>query len=1071
MPWKLLKKSVSIRSRLLLLAAVICVAFVVITSSVLFSLNQIKDLSTDVARTQMEEVIVNSGTTRDLSALFSNISMLSFSLGGDGSALQLRERELTESAMQISARADSLPLRQEMDNLSLILADLIGHYRAINQLLISIEHTDRAIIGELSSFERDVSGWLIEITMKGESTQFIDQIISLLAGYRESFLLIGKLHETQKGNFLTPRRITYDSSPIPVIDDLLLRLETLTASTPEVAAYGRRILGLLEQYRLATLELGDRINRLSIASSAMAVQKEKLLEIIGSIDARSNQTSQVLTRELDTIIRSSVITVLVLSVLVILVVAATVLLVIRTSINRPIRKIIDGIEHFRRGELLRRISLRGDDELGTIGNALNNMANDLHVTYSELKESEDKFYQVFENELNALLIFDHQSGLCLDANRVALDLYGYNLAEIKRLSLDELEKDEEAGRPDHDGWVQRYHHRRDGSRFPVEVHTGSFQRQGNKYLFKSVRDMTHQRYLQEYQQKTMSLLEATLESTSEGVLALSRSGEVINFNQKFLEMFRIPEIRLHHAPGRRVLPHILQQLKDRHEFMRMIRSSYQSNENITNEVVELNDGRVFECHSQPQFLDKEIVGRVWNFRDVSEYFKIMVELRDKENRLAHLAHHDPLTGLANRLLFMDRLEHAIRKAQRSKQRLALFFIDLDRFKSINDSLGHMVGDILLKSFSERLTGTTRQIDTIARLGGDEFTLILDSVNGAQEAAVVARKILETLKEPFQANEHQFYVTSSIGISFYPEDGSDAETLLRNADAAMYRSKDEGRNTFHFYTEDMTTQALERVQMESSLREALEQDQFEVWYQPQYQLVSGELIGAEALVRWKHPDQGLIGPDRFLATAEESGLIAEIDEWVFRDVCRQLARWQSEAVGLDQLRFAVNLSGAQLRHETLPETFAGILEATGCDPCLLELEITEGFIMHQPELSTRILGELRELGLHLSIDDFGTGYSSLSYLKRLPINRLKIDRSFVMDIADDPNDAAIARSIIALGHSMSLEVVAEGIEDQAQEAFLKAEGCDMGQGYLYSRPVPAADLAALLSSGRRLTRAV
>ena len=1054
---------ISISKKLLMLMVLNSLAFVLVATLVLASLFQVKELSTDVATTQMSRVISNSEVTRGLLSAFGDIDQLSFFMDDDGSSLSRAHNRLQLEISQISQATTNLPLKDRLDEISLELDEIISQYLVINQAYNQINRLDRRINVLMSRLDTEVSNQLTNASVEGVDIPHIYRTISLLTGYRRSLLEIDKQNAEMITAFIMPLKTPSDRSAIPAIDNLLLRFGALPAATREISLYQDRIAALVQEYRESTLRMESGIEILSNSLATLAIQKKGILETIELTDEQTNQTVRTLANDLESIIRSSGLSVLLLSLSVMLLLAMIIFKIVKTSINQPLKKIIGGIEELRQGRLLNQIEVNDISEWSTIGEALNKMASDLHLSYSELKDSEDKFYQVFENELNGLLIFDQDSGLCLDANSVALDMYGYNLREIKEIRVKDLEIPLKRikQRDGSDGWINAYHCRRDGRRFPVEVHTGIFQRQGCKYLFKSVRDKTHERHLQRMQKKTLSLLEATLESTGEGILALSKEGNVLNFNNKFSQLFDIPKAQIKGKTGKEILPRVLKLLKDRKHFTTMIRRSNEGAKTITSEVFKLSDGRMFECHSQPQWLGEDIVGRVWNFRDVSEYFTIMDELRDKESRLAHLAHHDPLTGLANRLLFVDRLEHAIQKAKRSRKKLALFFIDLDRFKSINDSLGHMVGDILLKSFAERLTSTVRQMDTIARLGGDEFTLILDSIDSVQDAANVALKILDSLNVPFEANEHSFYVTSSIGISFYPQDGASADVLIRNADAAMYRSKNEGRNTFHFYTEDMTIQAYERVKMEASLRTALDENQFVVYYQPQYDLASGRLMGAEALVRWQHPQHGLIGPDKFLPTAEEAGLIVSVDEWVFTNVCQNIAEMGANDVNLDGIRIAVNLSGGQLTQESLPETFAQIIDRTGCNSKFLELEITEGFIMDQPDLATRILYRLRDLGLQLSIDDFGTGYSSLSYLKQLPINKLKIDRSFVMDIVSDPNDAAIAKSVIALGHSLNLRVVAEGIEDREQELFLKAEGCDMGQGYLYSKPIDAVEFTALL----------
>jgi diguanylate cyclase (GGDEF)-like protein len=440
----------------------------------------------------------------------------------------------------------------------------------------------------------------------------------------------------------------------------------------------------------------------------------------------------------------------------------------------------------------------------------------------------------------------------------------------------------------------------------------------------------------------------------------------------------------------------------------------------------------------------------------------IAERKRAEDNLFHLAHHDPLTELPNRLLFVDRLEHSISKARRFNLQLAVLFIDLDRFKKINDSLGHTVGDKLLRMVAQRFQSCIRNEDTVSRLGGDEFTVIMESLNKPQHATITAQKLIESMAEPFEIEGHKLFITTSIGISLYPQDGNVAEELLRNADSAMYQAKEEGRNTFQFYTSDMTEQAFERILMEANLRRALEKQELVVYYQPQVIIKTREIIGLEALVRWEHPELGLVSPARFIPLAEDNGLIIPIGEYVLASACRQMVAWRKE--GLSPGKVSVNLSGRQLQKKDLLRTISMTLKETSCKPEWLELEVTEGFIMNNPEYSIALLQGIRDLGIELSIDDFGTGYSSLAYLKRLPITKLKIDQSFVRDIPDDPDDEAIARAIVALGDSLNLKVIAEGVENAKQEAFLLREGCTDAQGYYYGHPVPAEDINEMLKVG-------
>lgn len=441
------------------------------------------------------------------------------------------------------------------------------------------------------------------------------------------------------------------------------------------------------------------------------------------------------------------------------------------------------------------------------------------------------------------------------------------------------------------------------------------------------------------------------------------------------------------------------------------------------------------------------------------------QLRDKEIKLHHLAHHDPLTNLPNRLLFIDRLSQSIHQAKRAGTKLALLFIDLDRFKQINDSLGHPVGDGLLKAVASLLGKIIRENDTVSRLGGDEFTIILDAVRNDADAGLVAQSLIQAFETPVDVDGHQLYITVSVGISLYPQDSMTAEALIQNADTAMYRAKDEGRNTFQFYSEYMTSQAYERVFLESDLRRSLQDGAFEIYFQPQLNLHDDALVGIEALLRWHRPEHGMVLPDTFIPVAEDTGLILPIGDWALRQACLQMKIWQNVGLVPKTAKVSVNLSVKQLQQPDLPERILQILADTGLAPNTLDLEITESVIMQHPEKFTDIFHQLRSHGIELSIDDFGTGYSSLGYLKQLPINTLKIDRSFVCDIPDDANDEAIAKAIIALSKSMQLKVVAEGVETEEQADFLRSEGCQIGQGYLYSRPLPPKELEVYLQHSK------
>ena len=543
-----------------------------------------------------------------------------------------------------------------------------------------------------------------------------------------------------------------------------------------------------------------------------------------------------------------------------------------------------------------------------------------------------------------------------------------------------------------------------------------------------------------------------LDSTAEAIFGVDMEGRCTFVNRACLEILGydasddllgqpIHELIHHHrADGREYPPE---------ECLALPRDNPINRRHVDDEVFWRRDGTAIpvEYWSHPVFRNGQQAGAVVTFIDIRQR-------KETEARLEHQAHHDALTGLPNRALFQARLDHAINIAKRYKQNLALLFLDLDGFKHVNDSLGHPAGDELLQAIAVRLSRNLRAVDTLARLGGDEFVVLLEELDSINEAAVVAQNLLELLRQPFTlGNSMEVFSGASLGISLYPNDALDATQLVRNADAALYQAKSQGRNTYCFYTEALTREANARLRLESRLRRALERDEFELYYQPVVATASGQLIGAEALLRWRTARGRLMLPGEFIPLAEETGLIRPIGDWMLREACRQFRAWLDE--GMPAIRLALNLSARQFEQRELAGRMAEILEETGMPGYLLELEITESAIMVHGEQAETTLAALKRLGLSLAIDDFGTGYSSLSYLKRFAVDKLKIDRSFIQDIPQDENDVEIAASIIAMAKNLKLQVQAEGVENEAQLAFLQIHACDAWQGNHYSPPLPAA----------------
>ncbi len=675
--------------------------------------------------------------------------------------------------------------------------------------------------------------------------------------------------------------------------------------------------------------------------------------------------------------------------------------------------------------------------------------------------------------------------------------------------------------------------------------------------------------------RSSSVLRATIESTADGLLVTDESGKVLCHNQLYMDMWPIPPELMETARHLPLIQYCVSFLKDPHQFVLSTQEIYLAWPPESFDVLQFNDGRVFERYTKVRFVEGLNVGRVWSFRDITERrraesykaqlaaivessndaiivkdlngiitnwnsgaerifgyraseiigcsisllippdrleeeSKIMklvkrgkltdhfetvrwgkgdkpidvsvtispvknsegkiigaskiardiTQRKGSQERIQYLAHYDSLTGLPNRTLLADRMKIAIGNAARYSKRLALLFVDLDRFKLVNDSLGHEIGDKLLKVAAERMQSTIRHIDTISRLGGDEFIVLLSQIVAAEDAARVAEKLIAAVSEPYRIEEHELLLTASVGISIYPESGTEANSLLRNADTSMYSAKESGRNRYRFYSEDLTSRVTERLSLERDLRGAIERDEIFVVYQPQIELATRRVIGAEALMRWRHPGRGLVLPASFIPVAEDSGLILPLGEHILRESC-VLARQWYHRYGFD-VGIAVNISAVQFRQKDFTEVVLRVLADTGISPSCLELEVTESVVMQGVESAIEKMRILGAHGIKIAIDDFGTGYSSLSYLRQFHVDRLKIDQSFIDDLPDSTDAEAIIRAIVAMGRSLGLHVIAEGVETEVQAQFLQSIECDESQGYLYAKPMMARDFEAWLT---------
>ncbi len=692
---------------------------------------------------------------------------------------------------------------------------------------------------------------------------------------------------------------------------------------------------------------------------------------------------------------------------------------------------------------------------------------------TELHNSENKYRVLFEDSADANWLMDENGFLA--CNAAALQMFGYTSGTEMLHPSDISPPNQPDGKSSRVvaeekiaaaflNGTERFewlHKRKNGNVFPTEVCLTALTLSGRPRLLATVRDITERKSAEETLLFRTALLEAQSETTIDGILVVDESDHIVLANKQFGLQFGIPDDILRTKDDHIVLNYLVAKIEDSEAFVKRVRYLYAHRNEKSRDELALKNGTIFDRYTAPLIDSRgQYRGRIWYFRDITVR-------RVAEQRVQYLAYYDDLTGLANRTLLQDRLAKAVADARRQKYNVALLFLDLDRFKDINDSLGHSVGDLLLQEVAERLKRWGREQDTISRLGGDEFLVMLPHVVDVPDAAVAAERLMDVIDAAFEIQGHSLHVHCSLGISIFPGHGEDGETLIKNADAAMYSAKRSGRNNFRFFTEDLNTQAMERLSLENGLRSALTREELFLMYQPQMDIATGRIIGLEALLRWQHPTLGLVPPDKFIRIAENSGLILPIGEWVLRTACSQARKWQED--GLPAVTVAVNVSAIQFRQEGFCALVRRVLHETGLAPKYLELEITESLLLANAELMLSVVWELRDMGVTLAIDDFGTGYSSFNYLRQFRVSKLKIDRSFIRDVAVNSDAAVITTAIISMAKSLHLKVIAEGVEDEAQMSFLRDRQCDEIQGYYFSKPLSVDKVADKLRGIPNLKR--
>jgi len=678
-----------------------------------------------------------------------------------------------------------------------------------------------------------------------------------------------------------------------------------------------------------------------------------------------------------------------------------------------------------------------------------------------LLESESRVREFFEKSADAIILL--RDGLFHEFNPAALRLFGYGTRQsgLKgavpyrispqyqpdgRLSQEKMEEMHAIALAKGSHRFEWQYCTRDKCTFWGEVTVTALKLDGASLMYAVVRDITDRKRAEQ----ALRLSAQVFENCHEGIIILDAQWRVVSVNAAFTAMtgFGEQDVVGAEEPSLRSSEHDP-------ACTDVIRDAVSRNDYWQGEVW----GRRRNGESFPAWTSISVVRngdhRIANF--IAMFYDIS-ERRASEERIRHLSEHDFLTGLPNRVLLLDRLQQAMTAARRNRSKLAVLFLDLDHFKNINDTLGHHIGDRLLQAVAERLKKCVRGNDTVSRQGGDEFVVMLPEIGGIEQVAHIAANILQTARLPYHIEEHVLTITTCVGISMYPDDGQDMETLIRNADTAMYHAKEHGRNSYQFFNHDMNVRIVARLTLESQLKVALEQEQFFLEYQPEIDIASGRVVGVEALLRWRHPDAGLLLPKNFLEVAEACGLIVPIGDWVMLTACRQARSWHDQGM---PVMMGVNLSVSQFRQKNFVQKVRDVLLQTGLAPQYMELEITESVLIDNADCAMDTMHALRAMGVLLAVDDFGTGYSSLSYLKHFPVDKLKIDQSFIHDLMEDANDAAIIRAILIMAKSLKLKVIAEGVETTGQLDFLRSQGCDEFQGNYFTKPVLAADMPHFL----------
>ncbi|MCG8055853.1 MAG: EAL domain-containing protein [Candidatus Thiodiazotropha endolucinida] len=1044
------------------------VIFIVIISLSLIvlerTLHTTYELVKEVADTRLNELTATSKKTRQLAAISSDINRLTRTYSISNS-LDEEGRQISEDLSLISEDIDNQLLSEKLESYSSAFDRFLIYAKNLRQLQGDFQLLFVSAEEEITLLENLISSWMIESALQGTDIDYYDQLLSLITGYRESFLIIDK----KKTEYITASDPdNYESSDLyNELYSLHLRLQTITASMPEVAVHGRKLAQYVQQYKNHVKALKKELTSLLNVLQQLADSESSLHQLVSQSEREAALSAEQIKDEIDLLFIDVLARMGMFMLIMVLMIIGTMYYMLRLHIEKPLKTLTGVVSDIGADHLDKAIILGRDDEWKIIENALNEMSRKLAKSYAELQVSQAS-YQALVNNVPGI-VYSCQN----DSNRTMeylsdefCDLTGYDTSEVlnnREISYSEIIHPEDRrevennvikavqqGRP----FTLEYRIiKRDGEvRWVFEQGRAiEYLSDSDKTLNGIILDVTQQKQLMDALAESETRYRLLLEHTTEGIFGFDENGVTTFINQAASEMLGYKADEIVGSNNHHLIHHSMPDgTAIAEEECCMMRPIKDGNEyHVEDEVLWKKSGEPFpvEYWSAPIWGSGKVIGSVVSFHDISER-------KRSEQNMQHLAYHDLMTGLPNRVMFNMELKQVLAQYRRRDELFAVHLLDLDHFKEVNDRLGHPMGDKLLKLVAQRLLQAIRETDVLSRLGGDEFALIQRNLESVSDASYLASKILDIVNEEFLIDDNTIYIDTSIGI-YIPETKTiKQEDVLSKADLALYKAKEAGRGMFTFFGDEMSLQMHNELSLSHDLIVALKQEEFFLQYQPQFDAVSQNLCGIEALVRWNHPKRGVLKPMDFIRIAEKRGMIKQISDWVLYEACKQAKLWSDRHYRFG--RIAINLCAKQVNDTLFQQSIENLLYITGLPATLLELEFTETVFMEATDDTKQSIRHLSNLGIHFAIDDFGTGFSSLSYLHRFKVDKLKIDKEFIHDVNQHRHDAEIAKAAIALGKSLALTVVAEGVETQEQVDFLLQHECDLLQGFLFGHPVSAEE---------------